>query len=113
MLLELGKMVSFVLCILSLYSVLLSAFFVPNTSWHERLMLGLVRLAVAGCVSFASGLLFAFPSRTNPDRGVPLWKSLPVVVFFWAAVLLSLMFLIAWYLRCGNPDVFGSRLDCS
>ena len=68
MLFELGKAGSFVLCIVSLYSVLMSGFFEPNTTWEQRLMLGLSRLFVAGCVSFASGLVFSYPGKTNRMR---------------------------------------------
>ncbi len=55
MLLELGRAVSFVLSILSLYTLLDSAFFVLGTTWAERLILSIARIGLAGCVCFASG----------------------------------------------------------
>ena len=112
MLLELGKAASFALCILSLYSLLISVFFEPNTSWQQRLATGLARLAVAACVSLASGLIFSIPARTNPDAGLPLWKTLPVKVFFWAAFTLAVLFVLTWYLRCGGPVTLGLKQDC-
>ncbi|RXH58515.1 hypothetical protein [Granulicella sibirica] len=112
MLLELGKAGSFVVCILSLYSVLMSGFFEPNTTWEQRLMLGLSRLFVAGCVSFASGLVFSYPVKTNPDAGVSVWRALPVQMFLWAGGLMGTLFLIAWYLRCGGVNSFGFKVDC-
>jgi hypothetical protein len=112
MLLELGKAVSFVFCILSLYAVLMSGFFEPNTTWQQRLVLGLIRLAVAAGVSFASGFLFRFPVRTNPDRGASLWKTLPVQLFLWGAGGLTVLFLLAWYLRCGGVNSFDVHPDC-
>ena len=112
MLLDLGKAVSFGLCILSLYSVLMNAFFEPNTTWEHRLALGVSRLVLAGCVCLASGLLFSLPIRTNVDRGVPVWKTLPVVVFLWAAVGMAVLFALAWYVRCGGNNSFGYRFDC-
>ncbi|QHN03999.1 hypothetical protein FTO74_11910 [Granulicella sp. WH15] len=112
MLLELGKVVSFVLCILSLYSALMSGFFEPNTTWQQRVTLGLSRLALSAYVSFASGLFFCFPAKTNPDSGISLWKTLPVRVFLWAAVALTVLFCLTWYLRCGGVNSFGFKLDC-
>ncbi len=99
------------LCILSLYSVLMAAFFEPAASWHQRLEEGLWRLAIAGCVSLASGLLFCLEASTS--HADPLWKTLPVQVFLWAAVLLALLFVLTWYLRCGGMNSFGVKLDCS
>ena len=113
MLLELAKLASFLLSILSLYSVLVPAFFEPARSWQQRLVLGLTRLAVAGCISVASGCLFALPVRTNPDRHVPLWKTLPIRVFLSAAIVLATLFLLTWYLRCGGANSLGVERDCS
>ena len=58
MLLEIGKAVSFITSILSLCALLDSAFFVPGSRWEERLVGSLLRIALAGCVCFASGLRF-------------------------------------------------------
>ena len=112
MLLELGKLVSFVFCIVSLYSVLMSGFFELNTTWEQRLALGLSRLALSACVSFASGLLFRFPAKTNPDGGISLWNTLPVRVFLWAAVLMAVLFCVSWYARCGGVNSFDFKPDC-
>ena len=36
-----------------------------------------------------------------------------VSVYFWgAAVILSVLFVLAWYLRCGGVNSFGFKLDC-
>ena len=113
MLLELGKVVSFVFCIVSLYSVLMSGFFELNTTWRERLVLGLSRLALAACISFASGLLFRLPAKTNPDRGISLWQTLPVRIFLWSAAAMTVLFCVAWYLRCGGVNSFDFNSDCS
>ena len=113
MLLDLGKALSFLLTILSLYSVLIAAFFDPNTSWQQRLVSGLTRLALAAVVSLASGLLFAFPARTNQDRRVSLLNTLPIRIFFLAAATLALLFLLTWYLRCGGTNTFSYKSDCA
>ena len=112
MLLELGKATSFILCIFSLYSVLISAFLEPNTSWQQRMIAGLFRLAIAAGISLASGLLFAFPARTNPDRNIPISRTLPVQLFLWASFILTTLFVLAWYLRCGGQNSFGIKFDC-
>lgn len=86
MFLELGKAVSFMLSILSLYPVLVSAFFVPGTRWEERLSLAMVRIALAGCVCFLSGMLFCGGERHRRDAGQTLMRTLPVRMFFWTLV---------------------------
>jgi len=50
MLLELARPLSFFLSMLSLYPVLVSAFFVPGSRWEERLVGALLRIALAGCM---------------------------------------------------------------
>ena len=61
MLLELARPLSFFLGMFSLYPVMLSAFFVPGAHWEERLEMALLRVALAACICFASGLLYAWP----------------------------------------------------
>jgi hypothetical protein len=112
MLLELGKAISFLLCILSLYPVLMSAFFELNTSWQERLMSALAKLLIAACVSLCSGLLFIWPARSNPDRNQSLLSTLPVRVFLWATAGLTVLFFLTWYVRCGGQNSFGIKHDC-
>jgi len=103
MLLELGKALSFFLSILSLYRVAISAFFVPGSQWQERLSITIARLLISACVSLASGLLFCWPSRSNPDAGQSLVSTLPVQLFLWGATAIVLFFAALWYLRCGGP----------
>ncbi|SNT42141.1 hypothetical protein SAMN05421770_11328 [Granulicella rosea] len=112
MLIELSKALSFALCLVSLHAVLASAFFEPDTTWPQRLTAGLFRLAIAACVCCASGLLFSYPARWNPDRDVSLWRTLPIRLFLWAAVVLSMLFALTWYLRCGGINSFGIPPDC-
>jgi hypothetical protein len=70
--LELGKALSFFLSILSICPLVMNAFFVPGTRWQERLGMALVRAALAGCVCFASGLLFRLTQREyeNPAEQI-------------------------------------------
>ena len=112
MLLELGKALSFFLSILSLYRVAISAFFVPGSQWQERLSLALAKLIIAACVCVASGLLFSWPSRSNPDAGQALISTLPVRLFLWAIAGMVIFFALFWYLRCGGPCCGSINHDC-
>ena len=95
MLLELSKALSFVMSILSLYALLVSAFFVPGSRWEERLVGSLLRIGLAGCVCFASGLLF----RSTEPGEPPVTSTLPVRLFLWALAGMALLFLLSWYLE--------------
>jgi hypothetical protein len=97
MLLELSRAITFFLSMLSLYPVLVSAFFVPGKRWEERLLLTLLYLVLAGCVCLISGLLFAQPSPAEPQGG-PLFKTPPVRMFFFALAGMAVLFALSWYL---------------
>lgn len=94
MLLDLGRLFSFALSILSLYALLDSAFFVIATTWEERLVLSISRIGMSACVCFASGLLF----RHSSDPAVPLTRTLPVRLFFWTLFGVAILFCVSWYL---------------
>jgi hypothetical protein len=95
-LLEIARPLSFFLSILSLYPVLLSAFFVPGSRWQERLILAMFRIALAACVCFASGLLYAWPADEPATR---VMATLPVRLFFWTTLAVSVLFTVTWYLE--------------
>ena len=97
MLLELARPLSFFLSMLSLYPVLVAAFFVPGTRWEERLVAALLRIALAGCMCLMSGLVFSRPSAENP-QGERLMTTFPVRMFIWAMVGMALLFALSWYL---------------
>jgi len=84
---------------LSLYPILVSAFFVPGTRWEERLEMALLRVVFAACICSASGLIYSWPARTNPESGQPILVSLPVRLFFWAVTGMALLFAISWCLE--------------
>ncbi len=112
MLLELGKPLSFLLSILSLYPVAISAFFAPTARWEDRLFLALPKLAIAACVCLSSGLLFSWPSRLNPAADRPLTSTLPVRLFLCAIPLLAMLFVLGWYLVCGGSGCPGQTEAC-
>jgi hypothetical protein len=110
MLLELARPLSFLLSILSLCPVMFNAFFVPGTRWEERLEMALLRVVVAACVCFASGLLYAWPSHGAPEPPEPLLSTLPVRLFLWALAGMVVLFALSWYLDTYFVPV--ARRDC-
>jgi len=99
MLLELGKAVSFLAGILSLFPAMFSAFFVPGAGWQERLAMSVDRIAVSACICFASGLLFAWPAHANARFRLSLLSTPPVRMFFLALAGMTLLFVASWYLE--------------
>ena len=98
MLLEVGKAVSFLASLLSMLPLLEHAFFVPGTRWEERLVLALQQLVLSGCVCFMSGLVLTWPSATNPEAKVSVFRTLPVRMYLWAAFGMTFLFGWSWYL---------------
>ena len=97
MLLDLTKALSFFACIAVTYHAAIHTFFVPGARWQERLALALLKLALAACVCFLSGMVFTWPVRTNPDRALALTATLPVRFFFWSAAAIAVLFFSSWY----------------
>ncbi len=98
MILELARPLSFFLSMLSLFPVLSSAFFVPGSRWEDRLEMALVRVALAACICFSSGLLYAWHPRTVPAAAEPLLSTLPVRLFYWTIAGMAILFAITWWL---------------
>ena len=98
MLLELGKVLSFFLGMLALCEALISAFFVPGVSWQERLAVSALRIAIAGCVCLASGILFAMSASVHGAAEPPVMSTFPVRIFFWTLLGMAILFALSWYL---------------
>ena len=98
MLLELCKAASFFVSILALYQASIYALFQPGAGWRERLLLAFLRLAFAAWVCLVSGLVFTFPTRTNPERGKKLSSTLPVRLFVWGSACIVALFVCSWFL---------------
>jgi hypothetical protein len=100
MLLEIGKAVSFLASILSLYALMGAAFFAPGTRWQDRLVASLTRIALAACICFASGILFRQEAlHRSPESDAPLNSTLPVKLFYWALLIMAALFLLSWFLE--------------
>jgi len=111
--LEIAKAISFLLTVLSLFPVLLAAFFEPNTDWQQRMMAAALRLLIACCIAVISGLVFTWPAKSNPDAQMTLLQTLPMKLFLWAAGFVAILFFAEWYLRCGATQTsFHIKRDC-
>ncbi len=97
MLLDLGKVLSLLSSIVSLYYVAVDAFFVPGTRWEDRLSMSIAKVGLAACVCFASGILFSW-TQTEHGESVPLMSTLPVRMFLWTVVGVAILFAVSWYL---------------
>jgi len=106
--LELAKAVSFLVCILSLYWAAISAFFVPGERWEERLWIAAFKLLAAAAICFYSGMVFSWPSRTNPTAFQRLTSTLPVRVFFWALAGIAVLFTLSWYLTDSEAEMLSA-----
>jgi cation transport ATPase len=92
---DLAKAVAVILSILSIYGLLGSAFLAPGSPWQHRLLNSIEILAIAGCVCFASGLIFSLTDQPEP----PVTQTLPVQLFFWSLGGVVLLFLLSRYLE--------------
>jgi hypothetical protein len=97
--LDLARALTFFLSILSLYWVMLSAFFVPGSRWQERLAACLLRVAVAGCICLASGLLFAWRPHIGARQSISPIATLPMRLFFWSLAGMTVLFALSWYIE--------------
>lgn len=98
MLLDLGKAFSFFLSIMALSEAMISAFLIPGTRWEDRLAASALRIAIAGCVCFASGHVFAIAARAQGAPAPSLLATFPVRLFFWTLLGMAILFALSWYL---------------
>lgn len=96
---EVAKPVSLMLCIMSLYAVFHSAFLYPDGDLEQKILGSLGRLALAAGVSLLSGLIFRQGMPTQTRHPVRLRMMLPMQLFFWAAGLMLILFVVSWYLE--------------
>lgn len=98
LILELAKVLSFFLTLLALLEAANSAFFIPGADWRDRLAASLLRIGVAGCLSFASGILFTISARAYRVPVPKLMLTLPVRLFLWTLLGMAILFALSWYL---------------
>lgn len=112
MLLDLTRALTFIPSIVSLYWATISAFFVPSSTLEDRFTVAVLRLGLAACFCFSSGILFSWPSRARRQAHQPLTSTLPVQLFFWALAGITILFLSSWYLA-SYPCSIDISHDCS
>jgi hypothetical protein len=97
MLAEAGKLFSFIVCILSLYSLFYAAFLKTSVELGQRIIdtAGLLILAVA--ISIIGGLIFREADRDWKPQG-RLISTLPLQIFCWASGVMAILFLLSLYL---------------
>jgi hypothetical protein len=94
--LELGKFVSLLLSILSLDAVFHSAFLEPGSNLEQRLLPSLERLLLAAAVCLGSGAIFCIWERRVGRCGTGVLGSLPMLIFWWGAGAIALLFAGVW-----------------
>jgi hypothetical protein len=98
-LLELAKFASLLLSILSLDAVLHSAFLEPGSNVQQRLLPSLDLLVVSAAVCLGSGYIFRAWDQKGGKRGGSVATSLPMLIFWWGAGTIALLYALAWLLE--------------
>lgn len=97
MLAEAGKLFSFIVCILSLYSVFCAAFLKTSVELGQRTIDAAELLVFAATISIISGLIFREADREWKPRA-RLISTLPLQIFCWASGGMTILFLLSLYL---------------
>jgi hypothetical protein len=96
---EVAKPLALVLCILSLYAVFYAAFLNPSLDFEDRIFEALSLLALAATISVVSGMIFREAERNARGDAASLSATLPVQMFYWAAGVIFILFMVSWYLH--------------
>ncbi len=94
---EVGRLVSIIVSVISLYALLGSAFFILGSHWQLRLERSIFTLGLATCVCFAGGIVFTLTE--SQARQPSLHRTLPVQLYFWGVGATALLFLLSLYLE--------------
>ena len=96
MFLELAKFASLLLSILALDAVLHTAFLEPGSNLRHQLVPALRMLLVACLLSVSSGYIFRAWDHRMGRRDASVVRSLPMLIFWWGAGVMALLFAIGW-----------------
>jgi hypothetical protein len=97
--LELAKFASLLLAILSLDAVIHTAFLEPGSNLEHQLVPALRMLLLAGVVCLGSGYLFRIWQQREGKRTSSVARSLPMLMFWWAGGVITLLFALSWYVE--------------
>jgi hypothetical protein len=98
-LVELGKFGSLLFCILCLYALFHTVFFLPFSGLHEWLVASLEMFGLAAAVCWTSGWIFAEDERRQGARNPSVAGTLPMKAFGWVTLAILIFFLVSWYLE--------------
>lgn len=93
--LKLAKIVSFYFCTFVFY-VAADHAFDPGVQPGYRARLAFACLLLAACASVFSGMIFIWPSPSNPQRESRLIATLPIRAFVGVSAVLLALFLVSW-----------------
>ena len=99
MLLELAKFASLLLSILSLDALFHAAFLEPASHFEQRLLPSLDMLALSAAVCLGGGYIFRAWEQKAGRRDASIAGSLPMLIFWWGAGIIGLLFFLAWILE--------------
>lgn len=98
MFVDIARIVTLIGCILSLYALFNTAFFLPSADMSQRIYDSLAVLALAGGISLIGGLVFRSGTYGRRSGSSGLAGTLPVQLFCWAAGIMLVLFVVSWYL---------------
>jgi hypothetical protein len=97
--LELAKFASLLLSILSLDALFHAAFLEPASHFEQRLLPSLDMLVVSAAVCLGGGYIFRTWEQRAGRRDASIAGSLPMLIFWWGAGIIALLFALAWLLE--------------
>jgi hypothetical protein len=97
--LELAKFASLLLSILSLDALFHAAFLEPASHFEQRLLPSLDMLVVSAAVCLGGGYIFRTWEQKTGRRNASIAGSLPMLIFWWGAGIIALLFTVAWLLE--------------
>jgi hypothetical protein len=97
--LELAKFASLLLSILSLDALFHAAFLEPASHFEQRLLPSLDMLVLSAAVCLGGGYIFRTWEQKAGRRDASIVRSLPMLIFWWGAGIIALLFAVAWLLQ--------------
>jgi hypothetical protein len=97
--LELAKFASLLLSILSLDALFHAAFLEPASHFEQRLLPALDMLVVSAAICLGGGYIFRAWEQKAGRRDASIAGSLPMLIFWWGAGIIALLFAAAWVLE--------------
>ena len=104
-LVELAKLASLLLCMLSLYALFHTLFFsiedpqpiylAPQVFTHRMLSAAFL-ISLSAAISFLGAIIFR---EAEPDPHPSLASTLPLQIFYWATSIMVALFFLAWFLE--------------